>query len=199
VQHLNSAHPTPCFSHQCGWSMAIRIEINSCILSLISDIFPQEQCLHRGSIGGVECTLNGSSLPSTVNVEVYMEGIPIPQSGYRNSFPVPHRTITLNVLTLVQPFISMDLPAAFSLLCVAYDSSGLSVSPLQLSSESTVHIEGMSRVHCSWESTCWHCHHYSHTKWKINKCKLRVPNHGCVATLGITQGAPKACGYALPS
>ena len=53
--------------------MAIRIEINSCILSLIlslTDIFPQEQCLHRGSIGGVECTLNGSSLSSTVNVEV---------------------------------------------------------------------------------------------------------------------------------
>lgn len=132
--------------------MAIRIEINSCILSLIlslTDIFPQEQCLRRGSIGGVECTLNGSSLSSTVHVEVHVDGLPIPQSGYRNSFPVPHRTIGLNVLTLVQPFMSTDLPAAFSLLCVAYDSSGLSVSPLQLSSESTVHIEGMSRFHCS--------------------------------------------------
>jgi len=80
-------------------------------------------------------------------MEVYINGVPILQSSYRNSFPLPHRAIGLDVLTLLQPFMSMGL-SAFTLLCAAYNRSGLTVSPLQLSTESTVRIQGMSRFYC---------------------------------------------------
>jgi len=142
-------------------------------------IYPQEQDLYRGSNGQVVCTLNGSNLSSTINMEVYINGVPIPQSSYRNSFPLPHRAIGLDVLTLLQPFMSIDLPSAFTLLCAAYNRSGLTVSPLQLSAESTVRIQGMSRFCCFLGKYMLALPSLQLYQMEIIKCKLRVPNHGC--------------------
>ena len=129
--------------------------------------------------------LNGSNL-SNIDMEVFLNGVPIPQSSYRNSFPLPHRTIGLDVLTLLQPFMSMGLPSAFTLLCAAYDRSGLTVSPLQLSAESTVRIQGMSRFKCFSGKVHVGTAIPTAMQWKIIKYKLRVPNHGCDLSMGPT-------------